>query len=75
MQLFCPIFGEHYSNQGKLQGVNQSLQAANNMLIPLCAAGVYYYSVSMLYAIASIIVLIAVVFYSKYIPKTEVATI
>ena len=59
------------SNQGKLQGVNQSLQSANNMLIPLGAAAIYFYSPGMLYATATCIVLVAVMMYLKYIPKTR----
>ncbi|WKL49598.1 MFS transporter [Flavobacterium pectinovorum] len=58
------------SNQGKLQGVNQSLQSANNMLLPLGAATVYFYYPGMLYTTASVIVLTAVFIYAKYIPKT-----
>jgi len=58
------------SNQGKLQGVNQSLQAANNMLIPLGAATIYFYSPGALYATATFIVLMAVIMYAKYTSKT-----
>ncbi len=61
------------SKQGKLQGVNQSLQSANNMLIPLGAAAIYFYSPSMLYATATFIVLVAVIMYAKYIPQTKLA--
>jgi len=59
------------SQQGKLQGVNQSLQAVNNMLIPLGAAAIYFYSPAILYATATFIVLVAVFIYAKYIPKTK----
>jgi MFS transporter, DHA1 family, tetracycline resistance protein len=59
------------SKQGKLQGVNQSLQSANNMLIPLGAAAIYFYSPSMLYATATFIVLMAVIMYTKFMPKTR----
>ena len=59
------------SKQGKLQGVNQSLQSANNMLIPLGAAAIYFYSPGMLYAIAMLIVLVAVIMYAKYMPETK----
>ena len=59
------------SQQGKLQGVNQSLQAANNMLIPLGAAAIYFYSPAILYATATSIVLGAIFIYAKYIPKTK----
>ncbi|MFV0469405.1 MAG: MFS transporter [Dysgonomonas sp.] len=59
------------SKQGKLQGVNQSLQSANNMLIPLGAAAIYFYSPGMLYATAMLIVLVAVILYAKYMPETK----
>lgn len=59
------------SQQGKLQGVNQSLQAANNMLIPLGAAAIYFYSPGTLYALATCIVLGAIIIYAKYIPQTK----
>lgn len=54
------------SKQGKLQGVNQSLQSANNILIPLGAAAIFFYSPSILYAAAAFIVLAAVYMYSNY---------
>ena len=59
------------NKQGKLQGVNQSLQSANNMLIPLGAATIYYYNPSTLYAAATLIVVAAVIMYAKYLPKTK----
>lgn len=59
------------SKQGKLQGVNQSLQSANNMLIPLVAAAIYFFSPGMLYAAATCIVLVAVVLYAKLIPLVQ----
>jgi len=59
------------SKQGKLQGVNQSLQSANNILIPLGAAAIYFYSPGMLYATATLIVLVAVLLYAKYMPETR----
>ena len=54
------------SKQGKLQGVNQSLQSANNMLIPLGAAAIYFYSPAMLYVTAIFVVLTAILMYAKY---------
>jgi DHA1 family tetracycline resistance protein-like MFS transporter len=59
------------TQQGKLQGVNQSLQSANNVLIPMGAAAIYIYSPGMLYATAAFIVLVAVVLYSRYIPDDK----
>jgi len=47
------------TKQGKLQGVNQSLQSANNVLIPLGAAAIYLYSPGILYATAAFIILVA----------------
>jgi len=61
------------SKQGKLQGVNQSLQAANNMLIPLGAAALYFYSPGALYATATVIVLAAAMMYTKFSPQTRSA--
>jgi DHA1 family tetracycline resistance protein-like MFS transporter len=61
------------SKQGKLQGVNQSLQAANNMLIPLGAAALYFYSPGALYATATVIVLAAAMMYAKFSPQTRSA--
>ncbi|MEO8254649.1 MAG: MFS transporter [Flavobacterium sp.] len=52
------------SKQGKLQGVNQSLQSANNVFIPLGAAAIYYYNPTMLYATATFIVLLAAIIYA-----------
>ena len=61
------------SKQGKLQGVNQSLQAANNMLIPLGAAAIYFYSPGVLYATATFIVLAAAMMYAKFLPQSKPA--
>jgi len=61
------------SQQGKLQGVNQSLQSANNMLIPLGAAAIYFYSPGMLYATATLIVLVAVMMYARVLPQPGLA--
>ena len=58
------------NKQGKLQGVNQSLQSANNVLIPLGAAAIYLYSPGSLYAAAMFIVLAGVIMYAKFIPET-----
>ena len=69
--LFDPIYNGKLSasvdenKQGKLQGVNQSLQSANNMLVPLGAAAVYFYNPAMLYATAIIIILIAIFIYKS----------
>lgn len=59
------------SKQGKLQGVNQSVQSANNVIMPLVAAAIYIYSPATLYATATAIVVVAVAMFVKYIPKTK----
>lgn len=59
------------SKQGKLQGVNQSLQSANNVIMPLVAAAIYFYSPATLYATATAIVIVAVAMFAKHIPKTK----
>jgi len=75
--LFEPTYNGNLSQsidetkQGKLQGVNQSLQSANNVLIPLGAAAIYLYSPGILYATAAFIILAAVIMFMKYIPKTK----
>lgn len=56
------------TKQGKLQGVSQSLQSANNVLIPLGAAAIYLYSPGILYATAAFIILVAVI---SYPPKNS----
>jgi MFS transporter, DHA1 family, tetracycline resistance protein len=58
------------SKQGKLQGVNQSLQAANNVLVPLAAAAIYFYNPGLLYATASVVILAAIMVYAKFQPQT-----
>ncbi len=57
------------SKQGKLQGVSQSLQSANSVFVPMGAAAIYYYSPSVLYGIATFIVLIAIILYWKIVPN------
>jgi DHA1 family tetracycline resistance protein-like MFS transporter len=77
--IFDPIYNGKLSQsideskQGKLQGVSQSLQSANNMLIPLGAAAIYFYSPGMLYAAATFIIGALVIMYAKYIPQATAA--
>lgn len=52
------------TRQGKLQGVNQSIQSLINIIIPLAAAAIYYQSPNMLYLVSIVIVLIAIIMYS-----------
>lgn len=67
--LFDPTYNSILSQlagenkQGKLQGINQSLQSANNAIIPLFAAVVYYYSPGILYAVSLMVVLAAAMLY------------
>ena len=56
--------------QGKLQGVNQSLQSANNMLVPLGAAAIYFYNPSMLYATAVVIAFATIMMCAKHMHNT-----
>lgn len=55
--------------QGKLQGVSQSLLSANNVLVPLAAAVIYFFSPGVLYATATFIVLVAIVLFVKFLPQ------
>jgi len=69
--LFDPVYNSRLSqsvdesDQGKLQGVNQSLQALTRVLIPLGAATVYYYSPSALYIIATLIIILSIIIHEK----------
>jgi DHA1 family tetracycline resistance protein-like MFS transporter len=57
------------SEQGKLQGVNQSLQAAYRVLVPLGAAAIYFYSPGILYGIATFIAIGALIMFTKIKPQ------
>lgn len=57
------------SNQGKLQGVNQSLQSLYRVLIPLGAAAIYYYNPWMLYAAATLVMIIALAIFFRAKPQ------
>jgi DHA1 family tetracycline resistance protein-like MFS transporter len=61
------------SKQGKLQGVNQSLQSANNVLIPVGAAAIYLHSPGMLYATATLIAIAAAFLYLNRISNSRLA--
>lgn len=69
--LFDPVYNGRLSRsvaeseQGKLQGVNQSLQSANNVLVPLAAAGIYFYSPAALYLTAVMAVLGSIVIVAR----------
>ena len=53
------------SNQGKLQGVNQSLQSAYRVLVPLAAAAIYLFSPAILYGVATCVMIGALILFSK----------
>ncbi|WP_026882246.1 tetracycline resistance MFS efflux pump [Clostridium akagii] len=57
------------SSQGKLQGVNQSLQSAYRVLVPLGAAAIYSFSPSILYGVASCVMIISLILFSKLRPQ------
>ena len=69
--LFDPVFNGmlsqsvEESQQGKLQGVNQSLQSLNNIFIPLLAAAIYFLSPVVLYSVASLITVSAILKYGR----------
>lgn len=69
--LFDPTYNSLLSqsvdagSQGKLQGVNQSLQSCTRVLIPLGAATIYYYSPFALYTMATVIIILSIVIYEK----------
>jgi len=53
------------SRQGQLQGVSQSLQSANNIVVPLAASALYVCSPALLYLAAACIIPVAVFVYIK----------
>ena len=75
--LFDPSFNSQLSNsvsdsqQGLLQGTNHSLQALYRVIIPLGAAGIYSVNHSIVFALASLILLVGLVIYLRInrIPK------
>jgi len=73
--LFDPSYNGRLSqsvdekNQGKLQGVNQSLQSAYRVLVPLGAAAIYSYSPSILYGVATCVMIGSLILFSKLQPQ------
>jgi DHA1 family tetracycline resistance protein-like MFS transporter len=57
------------TRQGKLQGVNQSIQSLINIIIPLAAAAIYFQSPKILYIVSAVVVSIAIIICSNYSPK------
>ena len=53
------------SSQGKLQGVNQSLQSAYRVLVPLAAAAIYSCSPGILYGVATCVMIGSLILFSK----------
>lgn len=54
-------------NQGKIQGINQSLQSLINIVIPIIASAVYFQSASLLYLSIILILGIALILFYKLI--------
>lgn len=50
---------------GVLQGVNQGLQSGYRAIIPLVAGAIYYFSHSLIYAIAAFLVICAIMLFAK----------
>lgn len=73
--LFEPSFNSNLSKsvdesqQGKLQGVNQSLQSVYRVIIPLGAAAIYVYSPAALYIVAAVIAMGALFMFVSLNPK------
>ena len=57
------------SSQGKLQGVNQSLQSAYRVLVPLVAAAIYSFSPGILYGVATCVMSGSLILFSKLQPQ------
>jgi len=53
------------SSQGKLQGVNQSLQSVYRVLVPLAAAAIYSFSPGILYGVATCVMIGSLILFSK----------
>jgi DHA1 family tetracycline resistance protein-like MFS transporter len=73
--LFDPSYNGRLSqsvaegSQGKLQGVNQSLQSAYRVLVPLVAAAIYSFSPSILYGVATCVMIGSLILFSKLQPQ------
>lgn len=71
--LFDPSFNSQLSNsvsdsqQGLLQGTNHSLQALYRVIIPLAAAGIYSMNHSIVFALASVILFLGMLFYLRVV--------
>ncbi|MCB2299495.1 MFS transporter [Clostridium tagluense] len=73
--LFDPSYNGRLSksvdenSQGKLQGVNQSLQSAYRVLVPLVAAAIYSFSPGILYGVATCVMIGSLILFSKLQPQ------
>lgn len=71
--LFDPAFSGRLSqsvdeaSQGKLQGVNQSLKSADQILVPLGATALYLFSPAALYGVATLLAVAALVLFSRLV--------
>jgi DHA1 family tetracycline resistance protein-like MFS transporter len=63
------------SKQGLLQGASQSLQSGYRAVIPLVAGAIYLFSHSLVYAIAALLILCAVVLFSRAHRPTNIENI
>jgi DHA1 family tetracycline resistance protein-like MFS transporter len=69
--LFDPLYNGQLSNsvteaeQGKLQGVNQSLQSAYRVIVPILAATIYYFGTYLVYVVAALVALSALAVFIK----------
>ena len=69
--LFDPAYNSRLSQsvsedkQGKLQGANQSLQAAYHVIVPLISAVIYIYSHGALFAIAAMLLVWTLILFTK----------
>ncbi len=57
------------SSQGKLQGVNQSLQSAYRVLVPLGAAAIYSFSPGILYGVAACTMIGSLILFARLQPQ------
>jgi len=70
--LFDPTYNGRLSNsvkevdQGKLQGVNQSLQSAYRVIVPIVAATIYYFGSYILYIVATFAAMSALALFLKF---------
>jgi len=78
--LFDPCYNGKLSNsvkvidQGKLQGANQSLQSAYRVIVPIIAATIYYFGSYVLYIVAALAAISALILFLKISPGDAVGS-